>query len=101
VEALGWRGENEAIKLASLNSIGWPEDAPLFGTDEYGFNAKPGGCKSFSGTTNFQGNLAFWWAASVNGNQAWYRYIDANQTRVFRQYTHKGYGMSIRCVKNN
>jgi uncharacterized protein (TIGR02145 family) len=101
VDALGWRGANEAIKLASLNAIGWPEDAPLFGTDEYGFNAKPGGCRSFLGATNFPGILAFWWSASVNGNEVWYRYIDANQTRIFRQHTYKGYGMSIRCVKNN
>jgi uncharacterized protein (TIGR02145 family) len=101
VDALGWRGANEAIKLASLNAIGWPEDAPLFGTDEYGFNAKPGGCRSFLGATNFPGILSFWWSASVNGNEVWYRYIDANQTRIFRQHTYKGYGMSIRCVKNN
>lgn len=101
VEASGWRGVNEANKLTTLNAIGWPEESPLFGTDEYGFNAKPGGCKSFFGETNFQGNVAFWWTASTSNNEAWYRYIDANQTRVFRQYTHKGYGMSIRCVKNN
>ncbi len=101
VEALGWRGVNEANKLTALNAIGWPANAVLFGTDEYGFNGRPGGCRSFSGITNFQANLAFWWTASTNNNEAWYRYIDANQTRVFRQYTHKGYGMSIRCVKNN
>ena len=100
VEALGWRGENEAIKLAALNAIGWPEGAPLFGSDEYGFNAKPGGCRSFSGETNLQGNIAFWWSASTDGNEGWYRYIDANQTRIFRQHTYKGYGMNIRCIKD-
>lgn len=100
VEALGWRGVNEANKLAALNAVGWPEGAPLFGSDEYGFNAKPGGCRSFSGETNLQGNIAFWWSASTDGNEAWYRYIDANQTRIFRQHTYKGYGMSIRCIKD-
>ena len=49
---LGWRGTNEANKLATLNAIGWPANFPLFGLDEYGFNAKPGGCRSFSGETN-------------------------------------------------
>ena len=99
--ALGWRGTNEANKLVRKYSRGWPEGAALFGTDEFGFNAKPGGCRVFNGQTNFQGNVAFWWTSSTNGNEAWYRYIDANQTRIFRQHTYKGYGMSIRCVKNS
>ncbi len=99
-QLLGWRGTNEANKLAALSSIGWPANFPLFGLDEYGFNAKPGGCRSFSGETNSQGNIAFWWSASTDGNEGWYRYIDANQTRIFRQHTYKGYGMNIRCIKD-
>jgi len=99
-QALGWRGANEAEKLTALYSAGWPSGVSLFGTDEFGFNAKPGGCRVFNGVTN-GGNFAFWWTASTNGNEGWYRYIDANQTRIFRQHTYKGYGMSIRCVKNN
>ncbi|MFA9219727.1 MAG: fibrobacter succinogenes major paralogous domain-containing protein [Sediminibacterium sp.] len=100
-QSLGWRGNKEAEKLTSLYSEGWPGGAALFGTDEFGFNAKPGGCRVFNGETNYQGNLTFWWTASTNGNEGWYRYIDANQTRIFRQHTYKGYGMSIRCVKNS
>jgi uncharacterized protein (TIGR02145 family) len=98
---LAWRGVNEGEKLASKFSLGWPNGAVLFGTDEFGFNAKPGGVRVFDGEMNFQGNTAFWWTSSANGNEGWYRYIDANQTRIFRQHTYKGYGMSIRCVKNN
>lgn len=99
-QALGWRGINEAEKLTALYSAGWPAGAALFGTDEFGFNAKPGGCRVFNGVTN-GGNIAFWWTASTDGNEGWYRYIDAAQTRIFRQHTYKGYGMSIRCVKNS
>jgi len=100
-QSLGWRGNKEAEILTSLYSAGWPEGAALFGTDEFGFNAKPGGCRVFNGEINLQGNTAFWWTSSTDGNEGWYRYIDANQTRIFRQHTYKGYGMSIRCVKNN
>jgi len=100
-QSLGWRGNKEAEKLTSLYSEGWPEGTALFGTDEFGFNAKPGGCRVFNGQTNYQGSMSFWWTASTNGNEAWYRYIDANQIRIFRQHTYKGYGMSIRCVKNS
>jgi uncharacterized protein (TIGR02145 family) len=99
--SLGWRGSIEAAKLTSLYSAGWPEGAALFGTDEFGFNAKPGGCKVFNGQTNLEGSMSFWWTASASGNEAWYRYIDASQTRIFRQHTYKGYGMSIRCIKNS
>jgi uncharacterized protein (TIGR02145 family) len=100
-QSLGWRGNKEAEILTSLYSAGWPEGAALFGTDEFGFNAKPGGCRVFNGEINLQGNTSFWWTSSTDGNEGWYRYIDANQTRIFRQHTYKGYGMSIRCVKNN
>ena len=99
--ALGWRGSHEANKLVTKYSQGWPSDAALFGTDEFGFNAKSGSCRLFNGEINYQGNTAFWWTASTDGNEGWYRYIDANQTRIFRQHTYKGYGMSIRCIKNN
>jgi uncharacterized protein (TIGR02145 family) len=99
--SLGWRGSNEAEKLAVKYSVGWPEGSALFGTGEFGFEAKPAGCRLFNGEVNYQGNLTFWWTASTDGNEGWYRYIDANQTRIFRQHTYKGYGMSIRCVKNS
>ena len=99
--ALGWRGTIEAELLTAKNSSGWPEGEVLFGSDAYQFNAKPGGCRVFNGELNLQGNTAFWWTATTDGNEAWYRYFDASQTRIFRQHTYKGYGMSIRCVKNN
>jgi uncharacterized protein (TIGR02145 family) len=98
---LGWRGVSEAEKLVTKFSAGWPYGTVLFGSDDFGFNAKPGGCRLFNGLTNFENNVSFWWTASTNGNEGWYRYIDAKQTRIFRQHTYKGYGMSIRCVKNS
>ena len=99
--SLGWRGANEAEKLVSKFSVGWPNGIALFGNDEFGFNAKPAGVRLFNGQTNVQNNVAFWWTASAIGSEGCYRYIDASQTRIFRQHTYKGYGMSIRCVKNN
>jgi uncharacterized protein (TIGR02145 family) len=98
--ATGWRGENEAIKLTTKYSIGWPEGRVLYGTDEYGFNAKPGGCRIFDGNTNISTNTAFWWTDTNSENELWYRYFDSNEKRIFRQHTYKGYGMSIRCVKD-
>ncbi len=100
-DKLGWRGTNEAEKLAPLYSRGWPEFSELFGTDEFGFKALPGGCRLFNGEINLQNNTAFWWTKSAYDNEeSWYRYMDYNQDRVFRQHTYKSYGMSVRCVKN-
>jgi uncharacterized protein (TIGR02145 family) len=98
---LGWRGTKEAEKLAPLYSRGWPEGSELFGTDEYKFMALPGGCRLFNGILNTQNNTSFWWTASSdNAEEGWYRYMDYNQDRIFRQHTYKGYGMSVRCVKD-
>ena len=99
--ALGFRGVAEAELLVAKNSKGWPEDGVLFGTDKSAFNAKPGGCRLFNGVLSDQSNMAFWWTASEAGNQeGWYRYIDSNDKRIFRQHTYAHYGMGVRCVKN-
>ncbi|MGZ3904821.1 MAG: hypothetical protein ACXVC6_14065 [Bacteroidia bacterium] len=43
----------------------------------------------------------FWWTSSTHpGNKAWFRNLDYKKTNVFRYYTYKTYGMSVRCVKD-
>ena len=96
----GWRGLNEAEKLTSKYSAGWPDGGLLFGTDEFGFDAIPGGCRIMNGQTNISSNTAFWWSSDSYGEEIWYRYIDAQEKRIFRQHTYNQYGMSIRCVKD-
>ena len=99
--ALGFRGVDEAELLVTKNSVGWPEAGVLFGEDKFAFNAKPGGCRLFNGLLSDQSNMAFWWTATHAGNEeGWYRYIDSNDKRIFRQHTFAHYGMSVRCVKN-
>lgn len=96
----GWRGDSEAEILTSKNSFGWPTGGVLFGSDLYGFNALPGGCRVFNGVTNIYSKTAFWWSRSTAENDIWYRYIDLNEKRIFRHFTFPKYGMSIRCVKD-
>lgn len=95
-----WRGTQEGASLTSKYSVGWPEGGLLFGTDEFGFNALPGGCKIVNGRTNLSGNTAFWWTSSMQGDQPWYRYLDRSESRIFRHHTYANYAMSIRCVKD-
>jgi uncharacterized protein (TIGR02145 family) len=101
IEALGWRGNETANAITSKYSQGWPSGITLFGMNTYGFNALPTGCRIPDGRTNIFNNTAFWWSKqTANENKLYYRYIDAQQTKIFRQAESTLYGMAIRCVKN-
>jgi uncharacterized protein (TIGR02145 family) len=96
----GWRGANLAQELTSLYSAGWPSGIPLFGTNKYGFNALPGGCRIADGRTNIFSTSAFWWSPTNDTTKAMYRHIDAYTQEIFRQTENLHYGMSIRSVKD-
>jgi uncharacterized protein (TIGR02145 family) len=95
-----WRGTNECEKIIPKSSIGWPGTSIVFGTNESGFSALPGGCRLFNGEINNESNCAFWWTSTADNNEAWYRYIDRNNKKIFRQHTYQKYGLSIRCIKD-
>ncbi|MEY2938376.1 MAG: hypothetical protein RL062_965 [Bacteroidota bacterium] len=97
---LAWRGTAVAEKLLVKSSIGWPANSVLFGTDEVGFSALPGGVRISNGSINTSQSVGFWWTSTMKDNLVYYRYIDAQFKGVFRQYTQPSYGMSIRCVKD-
>lgn len=100
VDALAWRGTNQGEILMNKALAGWPQASLAFGSDLYGFAALPGGCRLQNGFTNTEKNTAFFWSSSADGNQAWYRYLDAQKKTIFRQKTYRSYGMSIRCIKD-
>ena len=101
VKKTAWRGNTEADKLLT-KSMAPPENKDFaFGTNESGFNGLFAGCRLFSGKINKEKNTAFWWTSTPSSEkEAWYRYIDANQKKIFRQHTYNSYGFSIRCVKD-
>jgi len=75
------------------------------GTDDYGFSALPGGCRAISdpwGGCLIAGYGSYWWSVDeYNDNTiaAYYQgigFIDY----VFRDYRGKGFGFSVRCLKN-
>jgi len=99
----GWRGVAEANALASQYNVGWPandQDAGLYGSNYYGFNAIPANVRGHDGRTNTQNNSAWWWCKSTQQGQYYYRTIDTYHQSIFRQVTLPAYGMSIRCVKD-
>jgi uncharacterized protein (TIGR02145 family) len=101
LEKTAWRGTNEADKLLAKYKAPTESELYAFGTNESGFSGLFAGCRLFSGAINKEKNTAFWWTSTTsNANEAWYRYIDANQKKIFRQHTYTNYGFSIRCIKD-
>jgi uncharacterized protein (TIGR02145 family) len=100
-EKTAWRGKEEADKLLAKYKAPAESELYAFGTNESGFSGLFAGCRLFSGGINQEKNTAFWWTSTPStGNEAWYRYIDAKQKKIFRQHTYTNYGFSIRCIKD-
>lgn len=101
LDKTAWRGKEEADKLLAKYKAPTESELYAFGTNESGFSALFAGCRVFSGAINQEKNTAFWWTSTPStGNEAWYRYIDAKQKKIFRQHTYTNYGFSIRCIKD-
>ena len=99
----GWRGSNEADKLRIEGTNGWTAYSGIWSTNESGFTALAGGCRLFNGTWGDPGLFAsgYWWSStSYSGKEAWYRNLDYKNSKVYRSYCDKNYGMSVRCVKD-
>ncbi len=96
----GWRGVNESEKLIPESSTGWPASM-VFGTNESGFCALPGGCRLFNGAAGEVAGSGYWWSSTAgNASAAWYRNVSTGHPTIFRYYADKNYGLTIRCVKD-
>jgi uncharacterized protein (TIGR02145 family) len=100
VNTYAWRGIDEASKLKATYSWSWGKN----GTDDYGFTAIATGYK-YASTGYFErlGEQTEFWATNEDENNiyAMRRSITAYDTRIYRGYTYKNNGCSIRCIKNN
>jgi uncharacterized protein (TIGR02145 family) len=100
VNALAWRGTNEAEYMINKNTEGWPLGTVPYGVDTYDFSVLPAGCRLANGELTY-GNTAFFWSTTATSNGlVYYRYFDYKKKNIFRQTTYPQYGMSIRCVKD-
>ena len=67
--------------------------------NDSGFSAVPAG--NFSGSFYNAGNVANFWSSSQNSSHnAWYRYLYYDNAGVYRGSNYKGYGFSVRCVRD-
>jgi len=71
-------------------------------TNESGFTGLPGGCRwASSGSYLYLGVVGFFWSSTEYSNDdAWYRILNCNYSGIGRTIDYKGYGSSVRCVKD-
>jgi uncharacterized protein (TIGR02145 family) len=94
-----WRGIDQAEKLLIKSSEGWTNSV-IFGTNSFSFTALPSGCRLFNGLIQNNSDAAFWWTSTQKENKAYYRNLDGQHKQIFRYFTYKNYGFSVRCVKD-
>jgi uncharacterized protein (TIGR02145 family) len=102
-EKVSWRGTNEGNELKIQKAWYFPSNKyKIWGSNESGFSALGSSCIMFDGQDANPGITynGFWWTASEQGAEQWYRYLDYNKAGVFRYFGPKTYGFSIRCVKD-
>jgi uncharacterized protein (TIGR02145 family) len=95
-----WRGHDAGTNLKTTS--GWVENGN--GTDLFGFSGLPGGNRDYDGNFYDVGYDGFWWASSEDGDfgiYAWFRYLYYDRPEVFRYDDGKGYGFSVRCLRDN
>jgi uncharacterized protein (TIGR02145 family) len=94
--------EKAGSKMKSTNWHLWTT-GNYDATNESGFNAFPGGSKSYTTFTGLNTNGTWWSNTDYSPDptqQAWYLNLYCQTTLAFRYYTSKKLGFSIRCVKD-
>jgi len=77
----------------------------IYGTDDFGFSATPGGYRhSSGGTFPDLGNNTFWWSSTDDQSvpvNAWGRTLNYYLSSISYADMYKDYGFSVRCLKDN
>jgi len=70
-------------------------------TNESGFSAQPGGYRFFYSQYSDANKGAFWWTSTeYDSAYIGFRVLRNSHTYLFGSKTYKGYGYSVRCVKD-
>ena len=95
------RGEYEAGgKLKETGISHWA--SPNSGaTDRYGFTALPGGLRDDDNKFRDLGQKAYFWSSlQFYTNNAWARYLNYEDAKVYRVFKEKDCYLSVRCIRN-
>ncbi|MBI9038770.1 MAG: hypothetical protein JEY97_11605 [Bacteroidales bacterium] len=94
----GLRGFDAGKNLKSTSY--WSENT---GTDAFGFKGHPGGCRGGSGVFGFVNDWAMIWSSSRDDylqDFSWERTLDGDSDQVLRTTTHRDFGLSVRCLRD-
>lgn len=92
-------GGEEIAGLTMKSSEGWHKDGN--GNNDSGFNGLPGGSRSINGLFLGTRLYGFWWSSTETYyTNAKYRFLENYLDLVGNRSHNKGYGFSVRCVKD-
>jgi|WetSurMetagenome_2_1015567.scaffolds.fasta_scaffold06913_3 uncharacterized protein (TIGR02145 family) len=97
-DGTGWRGTDQGTALKSTTK--WQNNGN--GTNSSGFNASGCGSRDLTGDP-FHGVSFFgyyWTTTQTDATTAWIRILSYNFNTVNRSNWNKGYGFSVRCMKD-
>ncbi len=73
----------------------------LYGTNESGFNALPGGFRSFiEGAFSGLGARGIWWSSTPDSTDIKGTYLTTNSGAAFRELINRNTGASVRCIRD-
>jgi uncharacterized protein (TIGR02145 family) len=93
---VNFRGSDQGTQLKSSS-----DDSPSWnGTNTSGFSGLAGGVRYADGSFYLLTSHVYFWSASPNGENAWYRNLYTYSSEVGRDhFGHRG-GFSVRCVQD-
>jgi uncharacterized protein (TIGR02145 family) len=96
-----WRGTDEGGKLKAAGTTYWNE--PNTGaTNSSLFTALPAGGLDNAGNYRGLGYYTVYWTSTLKiDTQCWYRYLSADEGRIYRADENKDFGIAVRCVKDD
>jgi uncharacterized protein (TIGR02145 family) len=94
-----WRGTTEGGKLKVPGTYYW--DSPNTGaTNSTLFTALPAGWVSSKVFVEKGYSAVFWTSSPTIGVYSWYRYLTADQSKIYRRDGYRPNGTSVRCIRN-
>jgi uncharacterized protein (TIGR02145 family) len=100
VDSTGWRGTDEGGRLKAAGTTYW-EDPNTGATNSSLFTALPAGHSDPDG--NFSGlgyNTSYWTSTLIIDTQCYRRYLQADESRIYRADGNRTWGASVRCVED-
>ncbi len=100
--SLGYIGTDVGGKMKSTGTIQGGDglwNYPNTGaTNESGFSAMPSGHRHIDGTSGNIGYDDWFWSSSMNGSSGWRWQLNYEWALVFRSYSFREFGFSVRCL---